>query len=103
MGEGPLSSAQVRNRLILMCRRTVAQHWPGEGGECPVCEVVDCRPLAAALDYLNRVNDLSRSVVSVLMRGAALPNGQMLAGLRATVQRLAEELAQADADPDTAP
>jgi hypothetical protein len=53
-----LSSAQIRNRLILSARRIVFDHWPDGSGRCPVCRTRGgCEALTHALRYLECVRD----------------------------------------------
>jgi hypothetical protein len=54
-----LSSAQIRNRLVLSARHIVFDHWPDDSGRCPVCRTPEsCEALTHALRYLECVRDV---------------------------------------------
>ena len=52
MLEKPLTSAQVREKLIDYNRHVVIAHQPDASGVCPICRIRDCDPLRRARDYL---------------------------------------------------
>ncbi|MFY1674508.1 hypothetical protein ACN27G_31955 [Plantactinospora sp. WMMB334] len=69
--EPRLTPVQVRNRLILVARRIVADHGPDVEGVCRACGVLHCEALSAALGYLARVEEPRRPLVVELHRCAA--------------------------------
>ncbi|MEE6258625.1 hypothetical protein [Plantactinospora sonchi] len=80
-----LSPVQVRNRLILVARRIVAEHTPDHEGICPLCGVLHCEALAVALGYLARVERPEPPLVVEIHRRAAVPPpGVTVAELRRT-------------------
>ncbi|WP_148086327.1 hypothetical protein [Micromonospora sp. HM5-17] len=85
-----LSPAQVRNRLILVARRIVADHAPDREGICPVCGVLHCEARAVAQGYLSRVAPVPpRPPLSVQIhrRAAVPPPGVSAAELRRAADR----------------
>ncbi|WP_422772356.1 hypothetical protein ACN28C_04725 [Plantactinospora sp. WMMC1484] len=63
-----LTPVQVRNRLILVARRIVADHRTDVEGICRTCGVLHCEALAAALGYLARVEEPRRPLVVEIQR-----------------------------------
>jgi hypothetical protein len=44
--------SRVHAELVAAAKRTVADHWPNDGGRCPVCRVRGCEALRGAIRYL---------------------------------------------------
>lgn len=85
-----LSPVQVRNRLILVARRIVADHTPDREGICPVCGVLYCEARAVAQGYLSRVAPVPSGPslsVQIHRRAAVPPPGITAADLRRTADQ----------------
>ncbi|MEQ4300386.1 hypothetical protein ABNF97_03150 [Plantactinospora sp. B6F1] len=83
-----LTPVQVRNRLILVARRIVADHAPDAEGICRTCGVLHCEALAAARGYLARVEQPRRPLVVEIHRRAAVPPPGVTPGQLRTAARL---------------
>ncbi|MEN3615707.1 hypothetical protein [Plantactinospora sp. ZYX-F-223] len=90
-----LTPVQVRNRLILVARRIVADHAPDAEGICRTCGVLHCEALAAARGYLARVEEPRRPLVVEIHRRAAVPPP----GVTAAELRIAADAVPKDAEP----
>ncbi|GIG89255.1 hypothetical protein [Plantactinospora endophytica] len=89
-----LTPVQVRNRLILVARRIVADHRLDAEGICRTCGVLHCEALAAARGYLARVEEPRRPLVVEIHRRAAVPPP----GVTATELRIAAAALPSDAE-----